>query len=129
MKGTIETPRVAKIAMSLVAHLFFDVMLTLEKDSSDVVFGKQQAIRKNMNAIQTFILNQPYSTFNIEILDAFTRDLEDPILVITFKNYSTELPDRIPLIYHIILDETYTTFEVYQNSLDGILLKRDISRL
>lgn len=124
MKGTIETPRVSKIVMSLITHLFTDVIMTLEKRSSDqVVFGKQLDIRKCMKDVQAFILTHTYGIFNIEILDSNKRDLENPILVLTFKNFNEEVSGKIPLEYHIILDETYTTFEAYQSSPGGVLLK------
>jgi len=45
------------------------------------------------------------------------------MLTITFQNFSSEIPGKIPMVYHIILDETYTTFETYQSSIDGILIK------
>jgi len=124
MKGTIETPRVSKIAMSLLSHLFYDIIMSLEKDSTNqAVMGKQLEIRKCMKAIQEFILTHSYGIFNIEILDSLKRDFENPMLVITFRNFGEELFDKIPMKYHIILDETYTTFEVYQSSIDGILIK------
>lgn len=124
MKGTIETPQVAKVAMSLLTHLFSIVIITLEKESSNkVVFGKQMEIKKNLLKIQSFILTHPYGIFHIEMLDSIKRDLEDPLLSITFKNYMNEVPGKIPMEYHIILDETYTTFEAYQSSLGGMLLK------
>jgi len=124
MKGLIETPKVAKIAMSLLTHLFFDVILTLEKQNSNqVVFSKQLEVRKCLKDIQEFILTHPYGIFNIEILDSLKRDKEDPMLVITFKNFITEIEDKIPLNYHIILDETYTFYEVYQSSINGILIR------
>jgi len=124
MKGLIETPKVAKIAMSLLTHLFFDVILTLEKQNSNqVVFSKQLEVKKCLKDIQEFILTHPYGIFNIEILDSLKRDKEDPMLVITFKNFITEIEDKIPLNYHIILDETYAFYEVYQSSINGILIR------
>lgn len=124
MKGTIETPRVAKVAMTLLSHLFFDVILSLEKESSNqVVYGKQLDIKKCMKNVQEFVLTHPYGLFNIEILDSLKRDLKKPLLVIAFKNFGEEVPGIIPMKYHIILDETYTAFEAYQSSIDGILIK------
>jgi hypothetical protein len=124
MKGTIETPKVAKVILSLLSFLFLDVVMTLEKESSNqVVFSKQLAIKKCLKDIQNFILTHPYANFNVEVLNSLTRDKEDPMLVIAFRNYTNEIPGKVPLKYHLILDETYTTFEAYQSSLDGILLK------
>ena len=127
MKGTIETPKVAKIIMSLLSSLFFEAILTLEKDSSnEVVFGKQLEIRACLKKVQNFVLTHPYGIFNVEVLNSLTRDVEDPILVITFRNYIDEIPNMIPMKYHIILDETYTAFDPYQSSIDGILLKMKV---
>jgi hypothetical protein len=124
MTGTIATPRVAKIAMSLLSHMFFDVILSLEKENSNqVVFGKQLDIRKCMKNVQEFVLTRPYGIFHIEILDSIKRDLTKPMLTVSFQNFDTEIPGKVPMKYHIILDETYTTFEVYQSSIDGILIK------
>ena len=123
MIGTIETPHVAKIVLSLLKTMFFEVILNLERESADqVVFGKQLAVRKCLKEIENFIFDRPYGIFNIEILDSLTRNKEDPILVLSFKNYTKKIPEKIPLEYHIILDETYTKFEAYQSSLDGILI-------
>lgn len=127
MEGTIETPAVPKIAMSLLTHLFFDVITTLEKQSSNqVVFGKQLEIRKCMKSVQDFVLTHPYGIFNLEVLDSIKRDIKKPILVIAFSNFREETTNRIPMKYHIILDETYTTYEAFQSSLDGILLKMKV---
>lgn len=124
MKGTIETPRVAKVAMTLLSHLFFDVVLSLEKESSNqVVYGKQLDIKKCMKEVQYFVLTHPYGIFNIEILDSIKRDLEKPLLVIAFQNFGDNVPNIIPMKYHIILDETYTAFEAFQSSMDGILIR------
>ena len=127
MKGTIEANRVEKITMSLLTHLFFDAVLALEKESSNqVVFSKQLAIRKCMKDVQEFILTHPYGIFSIEILNMLTRDLEDPELLIKFKNFGSEISEKVPMKYHIILDETYTTFEAYKSSIDGILFKMSV---
>lgn len=124
MKGTIETPRVAKIAMVLLTHLFFDIVQSLEKESSNqVVYGKQLDVKACMKDVQDFILTHPYGIFSIEILDSIKRDLEKPLLKIGFQNFSDVVPGIIPMKYFIILDETYTAFEAYQSSLDGILIK------
>jgi hypothetical protein len=123
MKGTIETPRVPKIVMSLIAHLFFDVIMTLEKSNSDqVVFGKQLDIRKCLKDVQNFVLQHPYGKFSIEVLESPKRDVNDPALVMKFKNFGSEIPGVIPMMYYIILDETYTNFQAYQSSVDGILI-------
>lgn len=124
MKGTIETPRVAKIVLILLTHLFSDVILTLEKEAANqVVFGKQLAIRKCMNDVREFILSHPYGIFTLEVLDSDKRDLQNPILTIGFKNFINDIPNMVPMKYHIILDETYTTYETFQSSIDGILLR------
>ena len=124
MKGTIETPRVAAIIMSLITHLFYDVMLTLEKDSSNqVVYGKQLDIINCMKSVQQFVLTHPYGIFHIELLDSLTRDIKNPMLTLKFQNFGNDIDNKIPMNYHIILDETYTTFAVYQSSIDGILIK------
>jgi hypothetical protein len=123
MKGTIETPRVAKLALSLLSHLFYDVIFTLEQNNGQVVFSKQLAIKKCMKDVQDFILTHPYGIFNIEVLDSMTRDIENPMIVIKFKNFTEELTSKIPLVYHIILDETYTSFEAYQSSTGDVLIR------
>lgn len=124
MKGTIETPKVAKLVLALLTSLFFESILTLERDSSNqVVFGKQLDIKACLKKVQNFVLTHPYGIFNVEVLDSLKRDLENPTLVITFKNFDNEVPNMIPMKYHIILDETYTTFEAYQSSPSGILIK------
>jgi hypothetical protein len=126
MKGTIETPQVAKIVMSLLTHLFSDVIISLEKRSSEeVVFGKQQDVQRCMRDVKNFVLTHPYGIFSIEVLNSLKRDPEDPLLSIRFKNFITELPNVIPMQYYIILDETYTTFEAFQKSSGGgnILLR------
>lgn len=124
MKGTIETPRVPKIVMSLIAHLFFDVVMTLEKsNSSQVVFSKQLDVRKCLKDVQNFVLLHPYGKFSIEVLESPKRDVNDPALVMSFKNYDKEIPGMVPMKYYIILDETYTNFQAFQSSVDGILIE------
>ena len=77
MKGTIETPKVAKITLSLLTHLFFDVLLTLERESSaKVVFQKQLEIQGCLKKIKTFIFDHPYATFHVEILNSTTLVLK-----------------------------------------------------
>jgi hypothetical protein len=123
MKGIIETPRVPKLVLTLFTQLFYNVILTLENESSNrAVYGKQLDIKKCMENIQNFIMTHPYGIFNIEVLDSLKRDREKPILVLTFRNFGDEVKDKIPMVYHIIIDETYTTYEVFQASPDGILI-------
>lgn len=124
MKGTIETPRIAKIVLSLIRDLFMNVILTLEKESTNqVVFSKQSAIKKCMNDVIDFIKEHPYAEFSIELLDSNTRDKENPLFSLVFRNYINEMENILPLKYYVILDETYTSFEAYQSSPGGILLK------
>lgn len=124
MKGTIETPKVAKLVMVLLTDLFYNVILTLEKESSNqVVMEKQLAIKNCLSSVQGFVFTHPYAKFHIEVLASPKRDITDPILSIYFKNYVEEVNGRTPLEYHIILDETYTMYEVYQSSIDGIHIR------
>jgi hypothetical protein len=123
MKGIIETPRVPKLVLTLFTQLFYNVILTLENQSSNrAVYGKQLDIKACMENIQHFIMTHPYGEFNLEVLDSLKRDRERPILVLKFRNFGDELKDKIPMVYHIIIDETYTTYEVYQASPDGVLI-------
>ena len=121
MKGTIETFAVPKIAMLLLERIFFSTMLALEKASKDrPVLEKQLLVKKCLKKVQEFITTHPFAKFYIEVLDSQTRDTENPLVVISFKNFTKT--DREIHNYHILLDETYTDFEIYQESISGILI-------
>jgi hypothetical protein len=120
MKGEIEQPVIAKLVMFLLESLFYNVIRALETDSTQhVVYSKQVMIRKCFDDIMNFVNTNPYGKFSLEVLDATTKDLKDPLMSVSFKNYIHELPNLRPLVFHIILDETHSTFRTFQSSIDG----------
>jgi hypothetical protein len=122
MKGTIQTPAVPKIAMNLVEHLFWDAIISSEKRSNvDIVIGKQMEMKKQLDTVKRFIMQNPYANFYVEVLNV-ERNKTKPIVTINFQNYTDEIPNMMPIVYHILLDPTYTTIEAFKASPDGILI-------
>ena len=124
MKGIIETIAIPKISTLLLERIFFSIVMTLERNSNEQpVLEKQLQVKKCLKKVQDFINTHPYAQFYIEILSAETRDKEEPLLIITFKNFIAKTAENREIHnYHILLDETYTNFELYQESISGILI-------
>lgn len=126
MKKEVEYPKVSLIALALLSHLFYDAILALEqKLKNSIVLEKQLSVKKVQKEIEKLIMRNPYSFFEICVLEENCDDPENSVIRLTIKNFKHFMvnPEIDPLYYRIVINNTWSGFDVYQKSLSGILIK------
>jgi len=100
-------PALPKIVMQTIRDLFYNGLLALEE--GERTFSQQLAIKACHEKIVTFLLNRPYSEFELDLIGAN----KEVIMSLSFDN-TTENVENLNMNKFIIeVEPTFATFRVF----------------
>lgn len=113
---------VNKEAKLLLHSVFYNRMIQIENKPGETVgFSKQLDIKKIEEKVDLFIERNPYGTFHVRVLKSDAENIEDFKYAVVVHNF-VKRETRKPTIYFIVIDNTFTTVEFYQYSLNGVVI-------
>lgn len=93
--------------MQVIRDLFYNSLLALEE--GERTFSQQLAIKACHEKLVHFLLNRPYSEFEISVIGAS----DDVILMLTFDNTTNRIENLNINKFVIEIAPTFTTFKVF----------------
>lgn len=128
-KSKTSKPALPSIGAQLINNLFGHVignMISFDtvRREEVVTISKQIAVMKLKKEVFNFINTHPYAFFEIIVLPGDSMDVENPLVTLKVKNFKFFISEEfLPVYYRLVINETWSGFDLYQKSIDDNWLK------
>jgi hypothetical protein len=120
---SIEKSEINESALSLFKYFFWSKILDLEEAEKTVVtFSVQAKIKVLRGRARRFIDSRPYSFFKFVILPKNGIDVLNAEVALEIKNFEYWIQDLEPKRYVLIIDSTWDSFKIYEETVDKNLI-------
>ena len=119
MKNITEKANINKFANSMINHLFMFVILSIGELMKEDSLSKQLAIRELQDKVLGLIAVNSYAFFDIVVLPQNSEDMDNPLLILTVKNFEFFEKNHEPRHFRIIIHNNWQDYTLYQESIDG----------
>jgi len=120
MKSEIHVNEFVK---TILGYIFYEKIRELEKQSGKtLVYSTQNQLQIMNENILELIQTNPYSFFEVIVLENKCEDIINAKLSIKVKNFKHFQENRNPRHYVIVINDNWSDFKIYQKSLSGEFL-------